>query len=125
MITTRTPAQVYDAWIQALRSGDYKQHTSRLRTGVDGNSGYCCLGVVCDIAAKDGGPQWQSGNSFMGETGGLPEKMAEFLGLNEQATDKLIEMNDQDHRSFSYIARHLERTVKAASLKRLTTKDFQ
>jgi hypothetical protein len=32
-------------WIAALRSGDYKQAPSALRT----HDGYCCLGVFCDL----------------------------------------------------------------------------
>lgn len=35
-------------WVKALRSGKYKQATQQLRT----SSGYCCLGVLCDIAPK-------------------------------------------------------------------------
>jgi len=38
-------------WLAALRSGKYKQGTGFLR---DKNDGYCCLGVLCDVAG------WQS-----------------------------------------------------------------
>lgn len=33
-------------WLKALRSREYKQAVGRLRT----DSGYCCLGVACDIS---------------------------------------------------------------------------
>lgn len=33
-------------WLQALRSGDYKQTRRRLS---DGAGGFCCLGVLCEI----------------------------------------------------------------------------
>lgn len=38
-------------WVAALRSGDYKQGRSELKsyTGY-----YCCLGVACDLAVKAG-----------------------------------------------------------------------
>lgn len=44
-------------WVVALRSGDYPQTTNVLhRTkAVEGfPAGYCCLGVLCDLAVKDG-----------------------------------------------------------------------
>lgn len=39
-------------WVAALRSGEYKQTKSELK---DGQGGFCCLGVLCDIYAKDNG----------------------------------------------------------------------
>lgn len=42
-------------WIAALRSGEYTQTKGYLhRTEADGDTpaGYCCLGVLCDIAEK-------------------------------------------------------------------------
>ena len=32
-------------WLDALRSGKYRQASESLRT----NEGYCCLGVACDV----------------------------------------------------------------------------
>lgn len=40
-----------DKWLLALESGDYKQGTGYLRTK---NNEFCCLGVLCDLAAKEG-----------------------------------------------------------------------
>lgn len=37
-------------WVDALRSGEFKQGTGRLRTG----DSYCCLGVACEIAKREG-----------------------------------------------------------------------
>jgi hypothetical protein len=34
-----------EAWLDALRSGDYKQVQRKL---TDGKGGYCCLGVLCE-----------------------------------------------------------------------------
>lgn len=34
-------------WVEALRSGDYKQGKGALR---DINGNYCCLGVACEIS---------------------------------------------------------------------------
>lgn len=43
-------------WVAALRSGKYKQTQEMLcQTDGDGNpAGYCCLGVLCDLAVTDG-----------------------------------------------------------------------
>lgn len=44
-------------WTAALRSGEHKQTKGRLnRTEPNGDipAGYCCLGVLCDIAEKAG-----------------------------------------------------------------------
>lgn len=46
-------------WVQALRSGDYKQGQGRLvRRGYayerDGQVTHCCLGVLCELAVKAG-----------------------------------------------------------------------
>lgn len=40
--------EVAEAWVKALRSGDYKQTTSTLKSP----AGYCCLGVLCDISGQ-------------------------------------------------------------------------
>lgn len=37
-------------WTAALRSGDYPQGKNRLRS----KEGFCCLGVLCDLAVKAG-----------------------------------------------------------------------
>jgi hypothetical protein len=38
-------------WVQALRSGDFEQGRGKLN---DGMGGFCCLGVLCEIAVADG-----------------------------------------------------------------------
>lgn len=45
-----TPQEARKAWVQALRSGEYKQGNGYLHYG----DTYCCLGVACDLAVKDG-----------------------------------------------------------------------
>lgn len=48
MLKQLTPLQ--QAWVTALRSGKYKQAKHRLQR----EDGYCCLGVLCEVA-KDFG----------------------------------------------------------------------
>lgn len=39
-------------WVRALRSGEYSQANGALQK----NGGFCCLGVLCDLAVKAGVP---------------------------------------------------------------------
>lgn len=41
---------VKDKWVKALRSGKYRQGRGSLQV----NDAFCCLGVLCDLAVKDG-----------------------------------------------------------------------
>jgi hypothetical protein len=60
------------AWIQALRSGDYVQTQSRLRTpvyvGDQRKTGYCCLGVAAEVAITQGCPIAWGTNSITSNT---------------------------------------------------------
>lgn len=43
--------EVKEKWIAALRSGEYRQARGVLN---DGQGGYCCLGVLCEVAKQEG-----------------------------------------------------------------------
>lgn len=45
----RMNPRVKAAWVAALRSGEYKQAVGQLKAG----DGHCCLGVLCDLYAKE------------------------------------------------------------------------
>jgi hypothetical protein len=48
-------AVVKEKWVAALRSGEYKQTKGELvKVSGDGSQSYCCLGVLCDLAVKEG-----------------------------------------------------------------------
>lgn len=53
MTTTYNP-DVLEKWIAALRSGDYKQGTGYLALKEGDDTKYCCLGVLCELAVKEG-----------------------------------------------------------------------
>lgn len=42
--------EIAKLWVEALRSGKYKQTKNKLAT----SEGFCCLGVLCDVAVKNG-----------------------------------------------------------------------
>src|ERR1044072_648640 len=43
-------------WLAALRSGTYLQYQGKLKGKLrNGQLGYCCLGVLCDVLEKEEG----------------------------------------------------------------------
>lgn len=44
--------EIRDAWVENLTSGEYEQTTNVLHNETVG--GFCCLGVLCDMAVKAG-----------------------------------------------------------------------
>jgi hypothetical protein len=48
-------AEVKTKWVAALLSGEYKQGKGWLRSR---NEEFCCLGVLCDLASKEGVGDW-------------------------------------------------------------------
>jgi hypothetical protein len=64
--------EVKEQWLTALRSGEYTQAQEYLRTADDG---YCCLGVLCDLAVKGGviGEPHQDGPEAVWEYGNFPD----------------------------------------------------
>lgn len=115
-IVRRTPEQVYRHWIKALRSDEYKQHRGALR-GLRGDS-FCCLGVLCDLAAKDGGPQWED-SFFMNYVAALPSPFRNFLGMSVSEERWLIRLNDKEGAGFPAIADHIEKDLMPKALQRL------
>ena len=47
----RMDPEIKAKWLEALRSGEFKQGQNVLRTAEDG---YCCLGVLCELAVREG-----------------------------------------------------------------------
>ena len=84
-------------WVEALRSGKYKQGTHALRSSDDR---YCCLGVLCDIA----GVEWGRHSSELYRAGyditAAPPKAMGFVGLTDriggfgEGSDALASWND-------------------------------
>lgn len=112
-------------WINALKSGDYTQAKGYLQT----TEGYCCLGVLCDLALKDGAidaPEFSSYEgepahyAFDGMTGDLPFSVMEWAGLNSHDpvvptidgdTATLAILNDERGYNFNQIADVIEKEL--------------
>lgn len=109
-------AQLKAKWIEALRSGKYKQARGTLREYnhplYDPVPRFCCLGVLADIQ----GAEWENAHPLIkkssamhAEGGWLKEHHAGGLLLMDQKT--LSDMNDGKGRasaSFSEIADFIE-----------------
>ena len=89
MYTAEEQAENRAKWVEALRSGNYRQGRFALRPS---NSEFCCLGVACDIS-KQG--HWEtSSNANRGyvippdysayNRGSLPTEVMKWLGLDSE-----------------------------------------
>ena len=108
-------------WVEALRSGNYKQCTKRLRHKHRGEYRYCCLGVAADIS---GVGKWRKNEFISGlqcESQVLVENAKDWLGLDTDhgkldittptgnvVHTTLAQLNDEG-KSFSEIADIIEK----------------
>lgn len=87
-IITRTREEVVRRWVAALRCGGYTQARNFLRNNT---GGFCCLGVLCDLAARDGGPQWVNESHYLGGNVNLPSVISEFVtGYRGNRADRCV-----------------------------------
>jgi hypothetical protein len=108
-------------WIEALRSGEYEQTHGKLKLG----NSFCCLGVACDLYAKQFPEAVWHDNKFMPNKHqymtysgfSLPNVVMDWLGLAasnglyanpKKDTWGLIDDNDDDKKSFLEIADIIE-----------------
>jgi hypothetical protein len=68
--------EIKQKWVEALRSGDYKQTKGMLRRTTPEQS-YCCLGVLTDLYIKENNGNW---NNYAGKTS-LTHSVKEWAGL--------------------------------------------
>jgi hypothetical protein len=104
------------AWVDALRSGEFKQITSTLQSG----SGYCCLGVLCVVAERHGVPLAKNFfGELYGDNLGRQPLVQDWVGLPQSSVNGLFsragdypyaltELNDRG-KSFAEIADIIEK----------------
>jgi hypothetical protein len=107
--------EFYSQWLAALRSGEYPQGKGQLNY----DNTYCCLGVACDIAVKEGMGRWQKGSGdyikhYVDElmdserfeftdrsnSGVLTRGLAEFLAMNETGEFEIQRVDDESERQW-------------------------
>lgn len=107
-------------WLEALRSGEYKQGRGMLRS----QNGYCCLGVVCDLIdpeawktqiKRDYPYCWRSSEQQelfpVDLETSLSDTELDMLGLDHDQQESLMDMNDNGY-SFYDIADEIEKMMK-------------
>jgi len=110
----KIPTWFKKLWVQALRSGQYKQTRGTLHSPRDG--GFCCLGVAMDLMC----PEWAQKKGFAGE-GRLINLCNDSTAYIDWYLDKLIfdgtdcqshlsYMNDNG-KTFDQIANWIERNL--------------
>ncbi len=96
-------------WVAALRSGEYLQGRNALRQ----DGAFCCLGVLCDLHAKETGNAWTGlENHYFGASGALPPEVRDWAGLSrgnpEMGKGKSLAGINDSGVSFSHIADLIE-----------------
>lgn len=109
-VIRRTRKQVYELWIEALRSGKYKQARNTIKRG----DSFCCLGVLCDLSRKDGGAGFNE--HHLPDIDRHLDVHLNELGMYTLTIAHLVRMNDQLGKSFEEIADHIESVVMPAAL---------
>jgi hypothetical protein len=97
-------AQLKRKWIEALRSGKYRQTRQYLMD----DGGYCCLGVLCVIQGADLSDFTDLETSVLTEYGDYS------AGLTQAQCDELAGMNDGqmcEPRSFDHIAGYIQAAI--------------
>jgi hypothetical protein len=122
-VKTVPNASVVQEWITALRSGEYKQ-TQGVLNRVESTAfetpqvGFCCLGVLCDLAVKagviDSGEVHSGVTYYDNERGTLPLAVQEWAGVDAKGyyypnddlgeATNLVTHNDSDMMDFNGIA---------------------
>lgn len=107
--------RIKNKWIKELRSGEWEQGQARL---MDDQDRACCLGVLCDIAVREGvidpWAQDSLGNWFVanGEKNYLPDAVQVWAGFWQRGVlangMDLARLNDNGN-SFNEIADLIEK----------------
>ncbi|MCA1840151.1 MAG: hypothetical protein LC723_07460 [Actinobacteria bacterium] len=86
-------------WLAALRSGEYPKAVGRLRRLEPGPAkhpvGFCCLGVLCDLAARAGIGEWDrirfESEGSEPKTTDLADVVQEWAGLSSADPEIMFE----------------------------------
>ena len=113
-------------WLRALRGNEYKQGRDTLRyTDSEGETTHCCLGVLCEIVAKNPTVPADvrlAAKESLGKIGELPSEVCYLLGTSPNPstgikdhtqgdiTLTLAEMNDNGF-TFAQIADVIETRI--------------
>lgn len=100
-LTNKLPTEFKAKWVEALRSGKYKQGRMKLYDAL--NDCYCCLGVADVICGYK--------PSARGTIDKSHDNVPEPLRLVGSVYMSLIGLNDNANKSFSEIADYIEKEL--------------
>lgn len=114
--------EVKQKWVAALRSGEYTQGQGSLKNA---KSEYCCLGVLCDVAKREGLAviekylPFEGLYTFDGDMTFLPMSVENWAQLSTEAPyvlvgagmERLDHLNDSGDFSFDQIADLIEASL--------------
>lgn len=105
-------AEIKQKWIAALRGGEYKQTTGKLRC----EDSFCCLGVLCDLFGKECDMGWSNmagRYTFFGKEKTLMPQVMEWSGIHSRVASysggTLTYANDNIGKTFDEIADIIEK----------------
>jgi hypothetical protein len=108
-------SRIKELWVSNLRSGEYKQGKLQLKKTQNGETSYCCLGVLEDLRCKEEGVPFNYEHYAV-----LSYKTVNWAGLDNSdpsiQDNRLTELNDGAGRvrrslSFLEIADLIEREL--------------
>jgi hypothetical protein len=90
-VVVKLPADIKAKWLEALRSGRYKQGRTYLRNA---DNEFCCLGVLCDIIDPTRWELLSQGKAYKwdDEVGVLPVSLREKWGMNKNISISPMEI---------------------------------
>lgn len=105
--------EIKKMWVDALRSGEYKQGPDVLKN--DTENCFCCLGVLTDIYAKENGKTWDDIRENHGDED-LPREVREWSGIPQGNPhirmngflQVISEWNDSENKTFVELADAIE-----------------
>lgn len=108
--------EIKKLWVDALRSGEYKQGKGRLKD----EDKFCCLGVLCDLHAKTVECRTWDNNEYNGKEYLPPSEVLEWAQLDDRLPIlksttlngvSLSTMNDIRGYDFNQIAAIIEKSL--------------
>lgn len=108
-------------WLEALRSGDYKQGFFTLKRKYEKETQHCCLGVLCELVAEDYPKEIHITDEYIEITNSrsqsstkdiLTLELAQFLGITHHDLNTITRLNDCiSGNTFNQIADWIEKKL--------------
>jgi hypothetical protein len=103
-------------WLEALRSGEFKQGQKCLRSFSNGEPLHCCLGVLVEVVERDTKDTVWEYSDWL-EDGHPSLQVQEIVGWKDlDAISTCVDLNDVEKKDFDFIADYIEQNVPAKEI---------